>query len=203
LDGNLENSQTARDNSLKTVCPHQAGMPCPIQQPEMTKKLRTRQHIIANLSVNYVERFAYLCGYSVERVNQDYGIDLIIFTYDSNGEIENGSIYIQLKATDSMKVLVDQETISYSLQRADLDLWLKEPLPYILIVYDAHKDVAYWLYLQAYFEQQTDFDLTQIGQTVTVHLQTQNRLDQEAMRKFGFYKQEILRQCQGVIHHRA
>jgi hypothetical protein len=48
------------------------------------KKKRPRQHIIADLSINHVERYVLLCGYSVERVEHDYGIDLVIFTYDAN-----------------------------------------------------------------------------------------------------------------------
>ena len=88
----------------------------------MPKKRRTRQHVIAELSANHVERYALLCGYSVERVEHDYGIDLILFTYDDNGEIENGQIFIQLKATDSLRVLGDQETISFSVERSDLEL---------------------------------------------------------------------------------
>lgn len=96
----------------------------------MTKKKRPREHIIADLSVNHVERFVFLCGYSVERVEYDYGFDLVIFTYDANGEIDNGQIYVQLKATDSLRILVDQETIAFSVRRSDLELWLFEPMPY-------------------------------------------------------------------------
>ncbi|UBF24533.1 DUF4365 domain-containing protein [Kovacikia minuta CCNUW1] len=165
------------------------------------KKKRTRQPIIADLSVNHVERYVLSCGYSVERVEYDYGIDLVIFTYSASGEIENGQIYVQLKATDSLEVLADRETIPFSLKRSDLELWLKEPMPYILIVYDAQADMAYWLYLQAYFENQPGFDLSQIGETATVHLRKANIVNQAAIRKFAEYKQDILAQLQEVIRH--
>lgn len=46
----------------------------------MVRKKRPREHIIAGLSVNYVERYVFLRGYSVERIEYDYGYDLIIFT---------------------------------------------------------------------------------------------------------------------------
>ena len=39
-------------------------------------KLRTRSHIIADLSVNHVERFVILEGHSCERFEKDYGYDL-------------------------------------------------------------------------------------------------------------------------------
>jgi hypothetical protein len=51
----------------------------------MRRKQRTRQHIIADLSSNFVERFALLCGYSVERFFSDYGLDLTVLTYDETG----------------------------------------------------------------------------------------------------------------------
>ena len=47
-----------------------------------------------------MERYALLCGYSVERRVHDYGIDLVILTYDPQGNVENGEILVQLKATD-------------------------------------------------------------------------------------------------------
>ena len=40
-------------------------------------KLRPRSHVIADLSVNFVERFALNCGFSVERFGSDYGYDFI------------------------------------------------------------------------------------------------------------------------------
>lgn len=88
----------------------------------MVKKKRPREHIIADLSVNHVERYVFLCGYSVERMEYNYGFDLVIFTYNTNGEIENGQIYVQLKATDSLKVLAGQETIAFPIARSDLEL---------------------------------------------------------------------------------
>lgn len=168
-----------------------------------TKKRRTRQHVIAELSANHVERHVLQCGFSVERVEHDYGIDLVLFTYDASGGIENGQVFIQLKATDSLRILANQQTIAFSVEWADLELWLKEPMPCILIVYDAQADVAYWMYLQAYFENLIDFDLTQAGATVTVHLPMGNLIDQSAIRAFARYRNDVLNQVQGVIRHNA
>src|SRR5262249_34564309 len=53
----------------------------------VSRKRRTREHVIADLSANHVERHALLCGFSVERIRLDYGIDLIIHTYNRSGEI--------------------------------------------------------------------------------------------------------------------
>jgi hypothetical protein len=167
----------------------------------MVRKKRPREHVIADLSVNYVERYVFLCGYSVERIEYDYGYDLLIFTYNADGEIENGQIYIQLKATDSLSVLADQKTITFTLARSDLELWLFEPMPCILIIYDAKDNQAYWLYLQAYFERLEGFDLSKARESVTVHLSKDNILNRQAMKIFAKFKNDVLSQLQGVIRH--
>src|SRR5438128_4340832 len=115
------------------------------------RKQRTRQHIIADLSVNHVERQALLCGFSVERLVHDYGIDLELFTFNRKGEIQEGKVLLQLKASDRLKLSSGESTFSFRLARSDLVLWLAQPMPVILIVYDARKDVAYWLYVQSHF----------------------------------------------------
>ena len=56
----------------------------------ITRKRRTREHVIADLSVNFVERQVLLCGHTVERVRADYGYDLLLSTYDPKGEVETG-----------------------------------------------------------------------------------------------------------------
>ena len=44
------------------------------------RKRRTRSHIIADFSANFVEKQALICGYSVERIIHDYGVDLLLYT---------------------------------------------------------------------------------------------------------------------------
>ncbi len=169
----------------------------------MPRKRRTRSHVIADLSVNHVERHALACGYSVERIEHDYGIDLLLYTYNEDGELENGQVFMQLKATDNPTVLADGETIAFALERADLELWLQEPMPVILVVYDAPRDRAHWLYVQAYFEdlRRAGFDLREAGSTVTVHLPSATVVDQTAIRTFARYKDNVLRQAREVIRH--
>ena len=165
------------------------------------RKRRTRSHIIADLSANHVERHALLCGYSVERVLHDYGIDLVLYTYTEEGEIEAETIKIQLKATDNLSVLQDGETIAFPVQRADLDYWLGEWLPVILIVFDAQEEISYWAYIQAYFQHQTGFDLALTGESTTIHLRKSDVVDADAMRLFAGYKASILRQLPEVINY--
>ena len=82
------------------------------------RKRRTRNHIIADLSANHVERHALLCGYSVERMAHDYGVDLLLYTFNADGEIENDTVKIQLKATDNLTMLQDGERIPFPIFRS-------------------------------------------------------------------------------------
>ena len=115
------------------------------------RKRRVRKHVIEDLSFNYVEKQAILCGFSMERFDNDYGYDIAIYTYNEFGEIENGQIFAQLKATDFIRYSKKENAVLFSLSKKDLSLWLYEPLPVLLIVYDAQEDIAYWLYLSKYF----------------------------------------------------
>jgi hypothetical protein len=112
------------------------------------RKRRTREHVIADLGVNYVERQVLLCGHTVQRIHADYGFDLILSTYNADGEPENGEVYIQVKSTDSLPILKDGTSLTWRTHRSDIAQWLEKTPPVILIVYDAQADKAYWLYIQ-------------------------------------------------------
>lgn len=165
----------------------------------IARKKRTREHVIADLSVNYFERQALLCGYSVERVRSDYGYDLILFIYDENGEIENGDLRIQIKATDSLPAIKTDGTFPFRLNRSDLILWLNEIMPVVLIVYDARKDIAFWLDIQHYFDQLDSFNLFAASQTVTAYIPQENVLTKEIVRAFADFRTDDCRQSRRLL----
>jgi hypothetical protein len=164
------------------------------------RKRRTREHVIADLSVNYVERRALLCGYTVERMAHDYGIDLELFTFNRKGEIEEGTILLQLKASDRLKIRPGQATFPFRIERKDLVLWLAQTMPVILVVYDARKDVAYWLYVQSHFQLHEGFNVFTAGKSITVQVATANVLNPEAIRKLARFRDRILEQLKKVTH---
>jgi hypothetical protein len=131
----------------------------------------------------------------------DYGIDLALYTYNAEGEIENGAIYLQLKATDDLHTLQDEQTIALEVERADLEYWLEEPMPVMLVLYDAKAGTAYWLYVQSHFRMRPGFNLSETGGTVTVHLSKASVLDGGAMRRFSDFRDQVLTQIRGVIQH--
>jgi hypothetical protein len=165
------------------------------------RKRRTREHVIADLSANYVEKQALLCGFSVECIRSDYGIDQILFTYDQHGEVESDWIFLQLKATDQIQRVAEGKFIAYRLSRADLQSWLGQFLPVILVVYDAPADRAYWLYVQAYFEKLPGFRLKRARETVTVRIPVTNLLNPSAVRTFAHYRDRVLAQVEGKVTH--
>ncbi len=166
------------------------------------RKRRTRTHIIADLSVNHVEYFALKCGFSVERIESDYGYDLQIYSYDENGEFENGLIYLQLKATDNIGRYTRQAGYSYPLEKEHLEIWINEPMPVIIVLYDAVNEKAYWIYLQAYFEKER-MNLNSDQNTFSLYLGKDNVISIEAIKKWKTYKDDILSQLDGKVKHYA
>src|SRR5438105_3624873 len=107
------------------------------------RKRRTRAHVIADLSVNYVEKCVLQCGWTVQKFSPDYGLDLLVTTFNRRGEIENGDVRLQVKATDSIKLVSGRNAIALRLEWRDMIYWLNEPLPVILVIYDAKADRAW------------------------------------------------------------
>jgi Domain of unknown function (DUF4365) len=108
---------------------------------------------------------------------------------------------LELKATDQVRRVVDGKFIAYRLSRADLQSWLTQFLPVILVVYDGRADRAYWLYVQAYFEKLPGFHLKRAGETATVRIPITNLLGPGAIRIFAHYRDRILVQMEGQVTH--
>jgi hypothetical protein len=158
----------------------------------MRRKIRTREHVIADLAINHVERQVLLCGYSVERVVHDYGIDLVLFTYGPTGEVENGLIFLQVKATERSTRVSRGQAVSFRVERSDLQHWLHEYHPVILIVYDVSMDTAWWLHVHPAFRL-PGFDLFRAGKTVAVRLPISQVFDPAAVRQLGVIRDRDLR----------
>ncbi|MCI0462255.1 MAG: DUF4365 domain-containing protein [Gemmataceae bacterium] len=65
---------------------------------------------------------------------------------------------------------------------------MNEPLPIILIFYDAQEDRAYWLYVQEYFRGQQWAERAGQASTVTVHVPARQVLDEAAIRLFARFR---------------
>jgi hypothetical protein len=76
-------------------------------------------------------------------------------------------------------------------------------MPYILILYDAGADIAYWLYVQAYFARLPGFNLAEVEDIIVVHFPLANVVSEAAIKGFVRYKNELLRQVKerGRLEH--
>ena len=96
------------------------------------RKQRTRQHIIADQSVNYLERFIIDEGHTTQRLEKDYGYDLLLFTYDEHGYIETGLAFLQLKAAELLRE--SGAAYVFDLDVRDYHLWVTENYPVFLVI---------------------------------------------------------------------
>ena len=138
------------------------------------RKQRTRQHIIEDLGLNHVQRQVLKAGFVVQRYGEnDYSYDGMIHTFDSNGESNNGMILFQLKSTDNIKFDKSQKVAKFDLSKRDLELWLLSKLTVLLILYDAQTEIAYYIDLQEYFEENRLL-LKDVVKYVRVNIPTSN-----------------------------
>ena len=112
---------------------------------------RTKEHISYDKSHNYIEKFFIDKGHTVERPGADYGYDVLVNTYDAQGYAESGDIRIQLKASDKFKYVKKSTFITYKISIKHYNLWMDEPMPVCLILYDAKLHRAFWLYFQDHY----------------------------------------------------
>jgi hypothetical protein len=167
----------------------------------MPRKRRTREHVIADQAINHVERFVYDAGFTVERYRHDYGYDLTMTTFDPDGYAEPDRVLFQVKATNSLKVLAKKRCFKFRIGMADLNNWLDEPMPVFLIVYDATRRTAYWLYVQNYFQQQPKFLAKKHRNSITVQIPARNRVTRRFIEFARICKDNILSQTVRYADH--
>ena len=163
------------------------------------RKRRTRQHVIADLSVNHVERFIIDEGHTAERMGGDYGYDLTLRTYGDKGYAEEGSVYFQLKAAERLSG--SGADFVFDIDRRDYALWTVEVMPVILVLFDASLRRAYWVYVQRYFAEDASRRPGMTAHTVRVRVPKRQVVSRAAVRKWRSYKQRLLQQVEGRIDH--
>jgi hypothetical protein len=157
------------------------------------RKRRTREHILEDLSENHLERLVLLKGHVLRRPERDYGVDVTMFHFAENGAVENGEVRFQLKATDRLKKIRGGKAISFPIKTGDLHYWSLETYPFILIVYDAKMEVAYWLDVQEYVTHHPE-RVKSGRESVNVHIPVSNKLTVESVEAFR-------NQSLQVVHH--
>ncbi|MRG45352.1 DUF4365 domain-containing protein [Chitinophaga sp. SYP-B3965] len=160
------------------------------QNLKIYRKLRTREHIIEDMSINHIQRHVLLCGFSLEKFDSDYGYDLFLFTYSCLGEIESGSIKIQMKASDHIRINKKKDCIFFDVSTRDLRLWLTEYDPVILVIYDAASVKAYWIDIQSYFKTIKLTRTHKKQKTYRVYISKKSRVNSRTLKQLAKLKND-------------
>jgi hypothetical protein len=159
------------------------------------RKRRTREHVIASQSVNYVERFIIDEGHVAERVDSDYGYDLLVFTFDEDGYFEPGMVRLQLKASETLTM--SGMDYLFDLDVRDYNLWMIEPMPVFLVLFDASRRRAFWADVQHYFAEDASRRPRRGAKTVRVRVPVRQALNRRAVARMRAAKQAIVNPYRG------
>jgi hypothetical protein len=168
--------------------------------PVIKRKRRIRRHVIADLSFHHVAYQVVKCGFTIEATRSDYGYDGSIFTYNSRGEIENGTIFVQLKATDRITRYKRPRAFSFPIEKRDVDLWRDEPFPVYLILFDATSEVAYWRYLQEYLETEPVAAFKKPEFSLRVQMNASQIVDAKSIHEWRRHKARVLASIGSISH---
>ena len=159
------------------------------------RKQRTRQHVIADQSINHVERLVIDAGHTAQRLTADYGYDLVLFTYDEQGYLEPGAVYVQVKAGETLEAVgVDY---AFDLDIRDYNLWMLEEMPVILILFDASRRRAYWVCVQSYFGKDAARQPRQGVKSVRVRVPRRQPVTPRAIAAWRDLKRQARRRPEG------
>jgi hypothetical protein len=147
----------------------------------VARKQRTREHVIEDLSIHYVEGFVLEEGHTIQRIDKDYGYDLFMFTYDQHGYVEQGLVFLQVKAAETLQVV--KKDYVFDLDIRDYNLWIWEEMLVILILFDASQRTAYWLPIQRYFEEDITRGPKKRAKTVRVRVPNSQIVSRNAIAK--------------------
>jgi hypothetical protein len=162
---------------------------------------RTREHVIAAQSSNYVESFILAQGHTVDRPIEDYGYDMLVSTFDDQGFAESGEILIQIKATDRPRYSSKRDFISFVIDVKHYELWRREPMPVFLVVYDARQRKAYWLYVQEYLRSRKFRKPAKAARSCTFRIPVVNEFTEATVAYARDRKALVLAQIEGKIDH--
>jgi hypothetical protein len=164
-----------------------------------TRKTRVRKQVIADMSLHHLAYIIVSCTFTIEPTRADYGYDLSVFTFDGAGQYENGNIFVQLKATDKLRVDQATNEIKFRISRRDILTWESEPFPVYLVVFDAARGKAYSIYLQQYFADAGISSATMTGASVEVRLPNRE-VDVGTVQRWRADKNAVLKQMGAVTH---
>ena len=157
-------------------------------------KMRPRRHVIADMSESHLDSVVNSCGFTIEHFRKDYGYDAFINFFDDNKEFENGNAYVQLKATDKIRLSTNGRSVLFRVATRDVKLWQDAFMPVYLVLYDAAKNVAYWVYFQRYLERHRIRAARLTTNSITVEIDIKNVLSAAAVKGWRTDKNRAMKQ---------
>lgn len=154
------------------------------------RKQRTREHVIADQSLNHVERLVIDEGFTAQRLDRDYGYDLELTTYDAQGYVEPGSVFLQLKASEQLEG--HGADYVYDIDIRDYNLWTREVMPVFLILFEAARRRAFWLHVQSYFNETSPAKPRKGAKTVRARIPMRQKVTRRTVVLMRTRKQELL-----------
>ena len=164
-------------------------------QSKIPRKRRTRAHVIADQSVNHIERYVIDEGHTVQRQHVDYGYDLSVVTYDQDGYVEPGLFYIQVKAAEELQEVGPNYV--FDLDVRDYNLWTMELMPVVLILYDASRRKAFWLHIQDFFDREFARRPRKMAMTIRVSIPKRQAFNCRAVATLHGIMRRTLAQMKG------
>ena len=91
--------------------------------------------------------------------------------------------------------------IAFDVDARDYNLWIGEPMPVFLVVYDAGREQAYWLYVQEYFGDDRARRPARGAKSVRVYIPEANRVGLELVLYARDRKNDVVKQFARRIRH--
>ncbi len=123
-------------------------------------------------------------------MEKDYGYDLILSTFDEEGYAEPGLLLLQIKAAETLTL--SGADYVFDLDVRDYHLWMLEPLPVVLVLYDAGRRKAYWLLVKPYFRKDASRRPQKGAKTVRVRMPKRQSFTCRAVARIREHKQTNL-----------
>lgn len=161
------------------------------------RKQRTRQHVIADLSVHHAEGFILEEGHTAQRFGSDYSYDLNMRTFDAEGYVEPGVVYFQLKASDALQAVGSDYVFDADIR--DYNLWIREDMPVILVLFDAARKKACWLWVQRYFDDDPAREPKKGAKSVRMRVPKRQIVNRSAIKQMRELKREMRGPDLGVL----
>ncbi len=110
---------------------------------------------------------------------KDYGYDLILFTFDTQGYVEPGLVFLQRKASEALEQ--SGPDYVFDLDIRDYNLWMMDRMPVVLVLFEASRRRAYWLYIQDYFHSDPSRRSKARAKTVRLRVPARQTVNRQAM----------------------